>query len=61
MPPGAIEQQDGVRAPGDRTGDFLEVELHGLRVGTSPSLRRRLPPQHSHAVGGSITTRSRGR
>jgi hypothetical protein len=24
-------------------------------------LRKRLPPQHAQAVGGSITTRSRGR
>ena len=32
-----------------------------VRVTSSPSLRKRLPPQHSHAVGGSITTRSRGR
>ena len=30
-------------------------------VTSSPSLRRRVPPQHAHAVGGSITTRSRGR
>src|ERR1700738_77327 len=32
-----------------------------VRVTSSPSLRKRLPPQHSHAAGGSITTRSRGR
>src|SRR2546430_13563613 len=32
-----------------------------VRVTSSPSLRKRLPPQHSHAVGGSITTRWRGR
>ncbi len=32
-----------------------------VRVTSSPSLRRRLPPQHSQAIGGSITTRSRGR
>src|SRR5205814_10495618 len=30
-----------------------------VRVTSSPSLRSRLPPQHSHAIGGSITTRSR--
>jgi hypothetical protein len=32
-----------------------------VRVTSSPSLRRRLLPQHSQAVGGSITTRSRAR
>ncbi len=32
-----------------------------VRVTSSPILRRRLPPQHSHADGGLITTRSRGR
>jgi hypothetical protein len=32
-----------------------------VRVTSSPSLRRRLLPQHPQAVGGSITTRSRGR
>src|SRR4029077_10426982 len=31
-----------------------------VRVPSSPSLRKRLPPQHLHAVGGSITTRSCG-
>jgi hypothetical protein len=30
-------------------------------VTSSPSLRRRLPPQHAQVVGGSITTRSRGK
>ena len=28
---------------------------------SSPRLRKRLPPQHAHAIGGSITTRPRGR
>src|SRR3954468_18527656 len=32
-----------------------------VRVTSSPSLRRRLLPQHSQAVGPSITTRSRGK
>jgi len=32
-----------------------------VRVTSSPSLRSRWPPQHAHAVGGAITTRSRGR
>lgn len=32
-----------------------------VRVTSSPNLRRRLLPQHSQAVGPSITTRSRGR
>ena len=32
-----------------------------VRVTSSPSLRSRPPPQHSHALGGSITTRSLGR
>jgi hypothetical protein len=32
-----------------------------VRVTSSPSLRSREPPQHSQAVGGSSTTRSRGR
>lgn len=32
-----------------------------VRVTSSPSLRRRLEPQHSHAVGGSTTTRSQGK
>src|ERR1700733_15018419 len=32
-----------------------------VRVTSSPSLRSRLPPQQSHAVGRPITTRSRGR
>src|SRR2546421_12296588 len=32
-----------------------------VRVTSSPSLRKRLPPQHSHAVGGALTTPWRGR
>src|SRR3974390_1438445 len=36
-------------------------EHSSVRVTSSPSLRRRLLPQHSQACGGSITTRSRGR
>lgn len=35
--------------------------VSSVRVTSSPSLRRRAPPQHAQAVGGSITTRSRGR
>jgi len=40
MPPGAIEQQDSVRAPGDHAGDFDEVKLHGLCVGVGQCERR---------------------
>ena len=35
--------------------------ISSVCVTSSPSLRRREPPQHAHAVGASITTRSRGR
>jgi len=39
MPSGAIEQQDGVGALSDITGDLVEVKLHhvGVRVGQSES------------------------
>ena len=44
---------------------FDHLPLPGItssvRVTSSPSLRSRVPPQHSHVVGGAITTRSRGR
>jgi hypothetical protein len=35
--------------------------VSSVRVTSSPSLCRRAPPQHAQVVGGSITTRSRGR
>ncbi len=37
VPSGAIEQQDGVGAPGDGAGDLVEVKLHGVRVGEGQS------------------------
>ena len=33
MPPGAVEQQDGVSAARDAMGDFVDVHLHRLGVG----------------------------
>ena len=33
VPPGPIEQQDGMGAPGDGAGDLVEVKLHRVRVG----------------------------
>ncbi len=33
VPPGSIEQQDGMGAICDGTGDLVEVKLHCLRVG----------------------------
>ncbi len=40
MPPGAVEQQDGVSAPGDGLGDLVKVRLHGLGVGIGERERR---------------------
>ena len=39
MPSGAVEQQHGVGALGDTTGDFFEMELHGLGVGEGQGKR----------------------
>jgi hypothetical protein len=33
VPAGAVEEQHGVGAPGDRAGYLLEVKLHGVGVG----------------------------
>ncbi len=33
MPPGSIEQEDGVGTLGDGAGDLVEVQLHRLSVG----------------------------
>jgi hypothetical protein len=33
VPTGSVEQQNGVRAPGDGSGNFINVQLHGLSVG----------------------------
>ena len=32
MPPGAVEQQDGVRAARDATRDFVQMHLHRLGI-----------------------------
>ena len=39
VPSGAVEQQHGVGALGDTTGDFFEMELHGLGVGEGQGKR----------------------
>jgi hypothetical protein len=33
VPAGAVEQQDGMRAPFDGAGDLVEMELHGIGIG----------------------------
>ena len=40
MPTCAIEQQDGVRARGDKAGYLVEMKLHGGCVGVRESQRR---------------------
>ena len=33
MPPGAIQQQDGMRASRDMAADFNQMQVHGLGIG----------------------------
>ena len=40
VPAGAVEQKDGVSAPGDAAADLLEMELHGFGVGVRQGERR---------------------
>ena len=50
MPSGAVEQQNGVGALGDMSGDFLEMELHGLGVGEG---QRKRSPDAARGTNGA--------
>jgi hypothetical protein len=47
VPPGAVEQQHGVRTFGDMAADFIEMKLHGLGIGKRQRQRRPGSPRRA--------------